>query len=182
LKIARSPPGLIKISFPANHGHYFPGALPLLLFQKINRYPDKMENIIQYHETAAVLIARIFLGLLFLFQGYDAIFRVKMKNVVSTMKMSFSGKGVPRVLVAGASWFTSYVQFLGGMLLLLGLLKYATLYILGIDLLIASIGFGIATPVWDTRHVFPRMILVVLLLLLPPAMDHWTLDNLLFHH
>jgi putative oxidoreductase len=139
-----------------------------------------MESIANYHEAGALLIARIFLGLLFLFQGYDAIFGVKLKNVVRVAEGAFRSKGVPQFMVVGAAWFTSLSQFIGGLLLISGLFKYGVLYVLGLDLIVAAIGFGITSPMWDTKHVFPRLALLIFLLMTPPAADAWSLDNLLF--
>ncbi len=132
------------------------------------------------HQSIAVLIVRIFLGLLFLFQGYDAVFKVKIKNVINTMDSNFAGTGIPRSLTVIGSWFTSIVQLVGGFLLVFGLFKYYALYLLGLDLIVASIAFGIATPVWDMRHVFPRMALLIFLLLVPTEWDCYSLDLFLF--
>ena len=139
-----------------------------------------METINQYHEIVAVFIARVFLGLLFFFQGYDAVFKVKIKNVIQTYENTFMINGIPRWLTISASWFTSCTALLGGLFLVFGLFEYIALYILAINLIIASIGFGINTPMWDTRFVFPRLLLVLFLLLIPQAWNIWSLDYLLF--
>lgn len=138
-----------------------------------------MEAIIQYHESAATFVARAFLGLLFFFQGYDAVFKIKVKNVIQAYQNSFSNKGIPKFFTMCGAWFTSYVEFIGGFLLIIGLFKYCVLYLLGIDLIIASIAFGIVTPMWDMRYVFPRLALLLFLLLIPHAWDVVSLDNLI---
>ena len=140
-----------------------------------------METITQYHEVAAVFIARVFLGLLFFFQGYDAVFNVKVHNVIEAYENSFANKGIPRFLTVCGSWFTSYVELIGGFLLIIGLFEYPVLYLLGIDLIIASIGFGITKPMWDLRYVFPRLALLLFLIVVPITWDLWSLDNLLLH-
>ena len=139
-----------------------------------------MEAFIQYHEAIGVLIARVFLGLLFLFQGYDAIFSIKIKNIIENYESSFESKGIPKILTIAGSWFTSLAEFLGGLFLVLGLFKYIALYLLGADLIIASIAFGIATPMWDMRYVFPRLALLLFLLIIPVSWDLFTLDNIFF--
>lgn len=136
-----------------------------------------MQTFIQYHEAAAVLIARVFLGLLFFFQGYDAVFTVRIKNVIEAYRQTFTSKGIPTYLLVMACWFTAGTELAGGVLLLLGLFKYLVLYLLGLNLLIAATGFGINTPMWDTRHVMPRLILLLLLLLLPQAADIFSIDH-----
>ena len=139
-----------------------------------------METLYEYHATAAATIARIFLGLLFFFQGYDAVFRVGIGKAIATYDEGFKPKGVPHLLTIAAAWFTAYTELICGALLVLGFMQYAALYLLGINLLIAATGFGIVTPLWDTRHVFPRLLLLLLLLLIPQAWNAWGLDHLLF--
>ncbi len=138
-----------------------------------------MESLIQYHEVTAVLIARVFLGLLFFFQGYDAVFHVKVKYVIQAYENSFANKGIPRFLTVCGAWFTSSVELIGGLLLILGLFEYSVLFILGLDLIIASIAFGITSPMWDMKFVFPRLALLIFLLVTPMSWHLWSLDNLI---
>ena len=139
-----------------------------------------MEIINSYHYEAAALIARVFLGCLFFFQGYDALINIKLKNVIATFEDGFSRKGIPKFVIVCASVFTSYSEFLGGCLLILGLFEYSALYILCINLLIASIGFGITNAMWDLRHAFPRLVLILFLLVIPESWNTYSLDHLLF--
>jgi putative oxidoreductase len=139
-----------------------------------------MEMINQYHEVAAATIARLVLGCLFFFQGYDAIFNVKIKNVISAFESGFANKGIPKVLTTIASWFTSYTELICGGLVILGLFEYCALYLLGINLIIAAIGFGINTPMWDTKHVLVRLALVLFLLSVPQSWNMLSLDHLIF--
>ncbi|MCW3083851.1 MAG: hypothetical protein JWP12_1217 [Bacteroidetes bacterium] len=138
-----------------------------------------METLAQHHESIAALIARVFLGLLFFFQGYDAVFKIKISNVIETYESSFADKGIPRFLTVCGAWFTSYAELIGGLFLITGLFEYWSLSLLGLDLIVASIGFCIVSSIWDTRHVFPRLVLLIFLLVIPPAWDHYSLDHLL---
>ncbi len=140
-----------------------------------------METIILHHEAIGVFIARVFLGLLFFFQGYDAVFNVKIKNVIDTFQNSFANKGIPRFMTVIGSWFTSYVELIGGVFLILGLFEYYTLILLGINLIVVSVAFGITTPMWDTRHVYPRLILTVFLLIIPHSTNLLSLDYFLLN-
>lgn len=139
-----------------------------------------MEIISQYHYVAASLIARVFLGCLFFFQGYDAVFKVKIKHVIATFEDEFFQKGIPRFFTVLAAWFTSCTELIGGLLLIPGIFVYPALYLLGLNLVIAAIGFGINTPVWDTRHVFPRLALILFLLAIPQSWNTASLDLLFF--
>lgn len=139
-----------------------------------------MEVINQYHEIVAVLIARVFLGCLFFFQGYDAVFNVKLKNVIATFESGFANKGIPKSLTVLASWFTCYTELICGLLLIGGLFEYCALYLLGLNLIIAAIGFGITTPMWDTKYVLPRLLLILFLLFVPQTWNILSLDHLIF--
>jgi putative oxidoreductase len=139
-----------------------------------------MNTIDQYHEIIAVLVARVFLGCLFFFQGYDAVFRVKVKNVVASFEKDFSDHGIPGSLTIAASWFTCCTELICGFFLIFGLFEYVSLYLLGINLIIAAIGFGITTPMWDTRYVFPRLVLLLFLLFVPQQWNILSLDHLIF--
>jgi putative oxidoreductase len=129
-----------------------------------------MNILLHNHEIAGALIARVFLGLLFFFQGFDAVFRVKLSGVLQTIEEPMSRFGMPRFFIVAGAYFTSYIELIGGFLLIIGFAKYYAMYLLGIDLLIASIAFGIVKPMWDMQHVFPRLALLLFLLMIP---SHW---------
>jgi uncharacterized membrane protein YphA (DoxX/SURF4 family) len=139
-----------------------------------------LTDLIAHHKIIAVLIARLFLGFLFFFQGYDAIFNIKIRNVVNTYQSFFQSKGIPRNVTVAGAWFTSIIELAGGFFLIIGLFKYIALYLLGADLIVVSIAFGITRPMWDMRYVFPRLILLLFLLLVPRALDLFSLDNFVF--
>jgi uncharacterized membrane protein YphA (DoxX/SURF4 family) len=140
-----------------------------------------VEILNQSHYLFAALLARVFLGCLFFFQGYDAVFKVKIKHIVETIEYDFSQKGIPRFLTVLAAWFTSCTELVAGLLLILGLFEYPALYLLGFNLVIAAVGFGINTPMWNTRHVFPRLMLILFLLVIPQSWNTVSLDLLFFN-
>lgn len=139
-----------------------------------------MELIEQYHFVAAITIARVFLGFLFLFQGYDAVVKIGMKTAIDTYHERFVQKGMSRALTSLAAVFTSYSGLVCGVLLILGLFEFSALYLLGLNLVITGIGFGMNEPLWDTRNVFPRLILLLLLLITPLEWHSFSLDYLFF--
>lgn len=139
-----------------------------------------MEFITQYHYIAAISIVRIFLGFLFFFQGYDAVFNIGIGKVIATYKEGFSSKGVPSVLTTLAALFTSYTELICGALLILGLFEIPALYLLGLNLIVAAIGFGMNNPLWDMRHAFPRLLLLLILLIVPIEWHKWSLDFVFF--
>jgi uncharacterized membrane protein YphA (DoxX/SURF4 family) len=139
-----------------------------------------MEELNQYHVNIGVLTVRIFLGVLFVMQGYDAVFKIKIRNVIDTYQDSFENKGIPRFLTAFGAWYTSLTELICGALLIIGLFEYVSLYLLAANLLMAAVAFGINTPVWDTRHVFPRLVLTVFLLVVPESWHFLCLDCIIF--
>ncbi len=127
---------------------------------------------------AAYLIARLFLGILFFVQGYDKVFRVKVHTVYSTMLPSFNRLNINPLLVKIMAYVTSYIEFIGGIMLIIGFFTKAALLLLGTDLLIVAIGLGMLTPMWDMQHAFPRLILLLILLILPDYWNVFSLDEL----
>ena len=58
---------------------------------------------------------------------------------------------------------------------------YETMYgILGVNIIITAIGLGINSPMWDLQFVFPRLILILFLLIIPIEWKTWSLDSLFF--
>jgi uncharacterized membrane protein YphA (DoxX/SURF4 family) len=139
-----------------------------------------MEILTQYHQLVAITLARIFLGILFLFQGYDAVFNIGIKKVTDTYDENFRLRGIPRFITSLTAWYTAYTELICGFLLVLGLFEFASLYLLGINLIIAAIGFGMNTPLWDTRNVYPRLLLILILLMTPIHWHYWSLDYFIF--
>lgn len=140
-----------------------------------------MELFDCFHYIAGTSIARIFLGFLFFFQGYDAIFKIGLKQVTDTYQEKFGPKGIPRFLTALTAWYTSSTALICGVFVIFGIFEFFSLYLLGLNLVITGIGFGMNQPLWDTRHVLPRLALLLLLLLTPLEWHCFTLDHLVFN-
>ena len=131
---------------------------------------------VNFHESFSALLPRLFLGVLFIAQGYDKAFRIKIRGVVDAFQAPAELHHVSRNLLQFSAWFTTTVELIGGLLILVGLFRYFAMYILGVDLLLVSIAFSLVNPIWDLKHIFPRLLLLILLLLMPPAWDVVSLD------
>ncbi|MGP8216860.1 MAG: DoxX family membrane protein [Bacteroidia bacterium] len=129
-------------------------------------------------EINVALFARLFLGFLFFLQGYDKVFRIGVKEVVHIIHTPLADKGVPNTFSIIGAYFTSYAELICGALLIVGFIKYYCLYILGIDLLFAALAFGIVEPMWDMKHIFPRLALLIFLLMIPAQWDVISVDNI----
>jgi uncharacterized membrane protein YphA (DoxX/SURF4 family) len=131
------------------------------------------------HESALFFILRVTLGILFLFQGIDKVFKLGIPKVTSTFQAQLGTVKLPRWILFLAATYTSYIELIGGILLIVGLFKYYTLYLLGLDLILVTIAFSLIQPVWDMKFVWPRLILLGILLYLPAQWDGISLDGML---
>lgn len=122
------------------------------------------------------LIIRLFCGIIFMFQGYDKLFVVKIKGVVELFQRDARQKRIPLFLQYGMSYYTSIMEFFGGILLILGLFKNLVLVLLGFDVILVAVAFSVLEPVWDMRHVFPRLLIISVLLVMPEEWARFTLD------
>ena len=129
--------------------------------------------------SIAEVFIRCFLGILFLFQGYDKLFIVRIKNVINAFHIETDRKQIPRFLLDYTSYFTSITEFIGGILLITGLFHQFVPIILVINLLVVAFAFSFLRPMWDMQHVFPRVILLTLILLLS-SYFYFGLDTLFF--
>lgn len=123
-------------------------------------------NQLEFNYTIAEVFVRCFLGILLSFQGYDKLFVVKIKNVVNAFHTETDRKHIPEFLLVFTSYFTSITEFFGGIFLILGLFHQIVPIILGINLLVVAFAFSFLRPMWDLQHVFPRVLLLTLILLL----------------
>lgn len=127
------------------------------------------------------LMVRIMLSFLFIFQGYDKIFKVGTSAIHEYFSDNFEKMNLNaflgRVLINGSSW----VELTGGVFLLFGILRTYVLFVLLSEIVLISIFFSWMKPMWDTRHVWPRLVLLVFLIIIPGSWARITLDYLIFN-
>ena len=131
-------------------------------------------------KAAAIFFSRALLGIIFMMQGYGKIFTYTVPKVYSMFFKDFEKTFIPKWLIWGTAYYTSYVEMICGFLLIIGLFRKYALYLLGIDLLAVSFGHGLLEPIWDLQHVMPRAILLITILLVPQQWDRWSVDRFLF--
>ena len=131
------------------------------------------------NKKIALLIIRLLLGFIFFFQGFGKIFKFGVDNVYNNFFAKTYDGILPDFLLQGTAYYTSYVEFLGGLLLIIGLKRDYTLYALASVLIIVTFGHGLVEPIWDLSHVMYRTILLLALLLLPKEWDAYRLDTLM---
>lgn len=125
--------------------------------------------------AVAIATVRIILGILFFFQGFDKIFRLKNSEIMAFVPSGISDRVSGKtnlLLIKSGAW----LELIGGILLVAGFLIQPALIILAFDLVMVSFAFSLAVPIWDLRHVFPRLAMLVFLLLSPAEADVFSLD------
>tara|TARA_B110000285_G_C14950840_1_gene526706 strand:- start:298 stop:702 length:405 start_codon:yes stop_codon:yes gene_type:complete len=130
------------------------------------------------NKTIAVFILRVLLGLIFMMQGFGKVFTWGLDNVYKGFQ-PYEETFLPKFLLVFTAYFTSYIELIGGFLLVIGLFRNYALYALGLVLLIVSFGHGLSSPIWDLSHVFPRAVLLIALLLIPEEWDKWQTEKLI---
>ncbi len=138
-----------------------------------------MSFLLDYKDDIALLFMRLVLGILFLMQGYDKIFRLGLRKTEAGVADAMRVTKLPSSIVNTITIISSVIELVGGIMLLTGFLIYPALLFLGIDLVIVVFGMSLREPLWDMRFVWPRLILLLALLLLPYTCDRLSIDHLL---
>lgn len=128
------------------------------------------------------LMVRMMLSFIFIFQGYDKIFKVGVSAIHEYFSENFEkmnlNASLGRALVNGSSW----IEFLGGFMLLIGIFRIYVLFTLLFELVLISVFFSWMKPMWDMKHVWPRMVLLVFLIIIPGSWACFTLDYIMFNN
>ena len=129
------------------------------------------------NKIGAYVLSRVLLGFIFLMQGFGKVFTWGVDNF---MRMDFFYKPykdiLPDFIIFGTAYYTSYIELIGGAMLVIGFKTNWTLYLLGSVLVIVTVGHGIAEPIWDLSHVMYRAILLIGLLLMPKDWNRLSVD------
>lgn len=128
------------------------------------------------NQQIAVLTIRLLLGFIFLMQGFGKVFKFGVENVYNNFFATESYEILPSFLTYATAYYTSYVELIGGLLLVIGFKRDYALYALASVLVIVTFGHGLAEPIWDLSHVMYRAMLLVTLLILPQEWDRFSVD------
>ena len=116
-------------------------------------------------------------------QGLGKVFTWGVENVYN---MDFFYKTykdlLPNFLIHATAYYTSYIELIGGLMVVLGFKRDYSLYALASVLVIVTFGHGLAEPIWDLSHVMPRTILLVAILILPKEWDRFSVDYFIIKH
>ena len=131
-----------------------------------------------YKLQVAEFIVRTLAGILFLFQGYDKLFKIKMAGVIEIFTADAEKNHIPHSMLSIVAYVTSILEFFGAIFLLFGFYTTFALYALGFDLLLVSLAFSFMKPMWDMKFMLPRFTLVIFLLCMPDEYRIFSLDYL----
>ena len=135
--------------------------------------------MLTYKLEYAECIIRVFTGILFFFQGYDKVFKIRMSGVIDNFLEDAEQIHIHRPVVSVIAYCTSFIELMGGLFLAIGLFTNYALLALGFDLVLVCFAFSIIRPMWDMQHVFPRLLLVSGLLFIPDQYTKIALDYFL---
>lgn len=128
----------------------------------------------------AVLLTRLLLGLIVLMQGFGKVFTWGVEQVYHMEFFLPRYHGLlPDRITHLTAYYTSYVELIAGLMLVIGWKRNWALYALATVLVIVTFGHGLAEPIWNLSHVMYRAILLIALLIFPPEWDIYSLDHLL---
>lgn len=125
----------------------------------------------------AIVFVRVVLGILFFFQAYDKIFVAGLKEFTRNVTKGTQRSGIPLTFVRFSTHLSSYIELIGALFLILGLFLPWVYLILAINLIMVVLGFSYLQPLWDMKHVFPRLAMLVFLMFTPQEMDVFSLSN-----
>ena len=129
-----------------------------------------------FNQKIAVFLMRVLLGLILFMQCHVKVFKFTVEGMYENMFTPYETM-LPKFLVVFAAYFTTYVELIGGLLLIIGLFRNWVLYAVGLVLLIVAFGHGLQEGIWDMSHVMYRGILLIGLLLLPEEWDVWQVSR-----
>lgn len=130
------------------------------------------------NRSVALLTLRLLLGLIFVLQGYGKVFGWGVEQLYQSDTFLGTYESLlPNWLIYFTAYYTSYVELIGGALLLVGWQRDWVLYALASVLVIVTFGHGLAQPIWNVADVGWRAVLLLTLLLLPVHWDRFSLDG-----
>jgi len=132
------------------------------------------------NESIVILVLRVILGVMFFLQGYDKIFKLGMQKVIESYEHELGHVKIPNFIIVPSAFYTSFVEFIGGLMLILGLYSKYALFAIGIDLMMVVFVFSLMQPLWDMKFVFPRLIIWCAVMVIPSNYDVFSMDYLLF--
>src|SRR5262249_16585635 len=124
----------------------------------------------------ATLLVRVVLGILFFMQAYDKIFRIGMPAVIDAASTPDMERIIGKNILKAAVRLSSWIELVTGALLIIGFQRKAAMFLLSLEMVGAGIFFSLLKPMWDMQFYFPRLAMLVYLMIIPLGWDVYCLD------
>ena len=129
----------------------------------------------------AIFTTRWVLGLIFLMAGWSKCFELSPKGHAEKYFINrYDSTWIPDWLLWATGTSIPVLELLAGLLVCLGLLRIVAYVTLGAILVTVTYGHLLLEPLYETTsHIFPRLVLLVFVLVAPRAYDVLSLDYLI---
>ncbi len=128
----------------------------------------------------ALSCARGVLGLIFFMAGVHKVFSLTPSGHVQRYFLPFQDTFLPLWSLWAVGFTVPFVELTAGALVLLGWRRTLGYGLLGGVLVVVTFGHLLHNPLYPFHeHVIPRLALLLLLLLMPPEADRYSLDEFL---
>ncbi len=128
---------------------------------------------------AALLIARLCLGLMFFLLGWHKVFAMgPMAHAESAFVEPFADTFLPAWLLWAGGIAIPFIELTAGGLILIGYRRRSAQIMLALVLVAVIFGHMLADPFYGFHsHVMPRLLLLLFIMAIPPNQDRFSLDE-----
>lgn len=129
----------------------------------------------------ALLFARGVLGFIFLMAGVYKVFQLgPLGHAQKLFVEPYADTFLPVWSLWAMGTVIPLVEFIAGVLVIIGLRTREALVMLGFILVVVTFGHLLKDPFYEFHtHVIPRLALLLFVLMLPPSDDRFSLDQFL---
>ena len=128
----------------------------------------------------AILFARLVLGLIFLMAGIYKVWNLTPAGHVRRWFLPYQDTFLPTWSLWAAGLAIPFAELLGGAALVAGWRVREALWALGVVLVVVTFGHLLKEPLYPFHeHVFPRLALLLFVLVMPREEDTFSIDHLL---
>jgi uncharacterized membrane protein YphA (DoxX/SURF4 family) len=130
--------------------------------------------------ATALFLARAVLGLIFLMAGIYKVFSLGPVGHVRRFFLPYQDTFLPTWSLWAIGFVIPFIELGAGALVFAGWLRTEAYLALGAVLVVVTFGHLLHEPLYAFHeHVIPRLALLLLLLLMPPQADRFSIDELL---
>jgi uncharacterized membrane protein YphA (DoxX/SURF4 family) len=130
--------------------------------------------------ATALFLARAVLGLIFLMAGIYKVFSLGPVGHVRRFFLPYQDTFLPTWSLWAVGLVIPFIELGAGALVFVGWLRTEAYLALGAVLVVVTFGHLLRDPLYAFHeHVIPRLALLLLLLLMPPQADRFSIDELL---